>query len=142
MGGKLKLIASGSAALQPRLARIFNAAGIGVMEGYGLSETSPVIAVNDMRNGGFKVGSVGRPIDHTEVKIAEDGEILIQGPQVMVGYYKDQEKTDEVLENGFFHTGDIGNLDTDGFLTITDRKRKCSKPAAVNTWRHRCSRIA
>jgi long-chain acyl-CoA synthetase len=127
LGGKLKLIASGSAALQPRLARIFNAAGIGVMEGYGLSETSPVIAVNDMRNGGFKVGSVGRPIDHTEVKIAEDGEILIQGPQVMVGYYKDQEKTDEVLENGFFHTGDIGNLDTDGFLTITDRKKEMFK---------------
>lgn len=127
LGGKLNLIASGSAALQPRLARVFNAAGIGVMEGYGLSETSPVIAVNDMRDGGFKVGSVGRPIDHTEVKIAEDGEILIKGPQVMVGYYKDQEKTDEVLENGFFHTGDIGNLDADGFLTITDRKKEMFK---------------
>jgi long-chain acyl-CoA synthetase len=127
LGGKLNLIASGSAALQPRLARVFNAAGIGVMEGYGLTETSPVIAVNDMRDNGFKVGSVGKPIDHTEVKIAEDGEILIKGPQVMVGYYKDTDKTDEVLENGFFHTGDIGNLDAEGFLTITDRKKEMFK---------------
>lgn len=127
LGGKLNLIASGSAALQPRLARVFNAAGIGVMEGYGLTETSPVISVNDMRDGGFKVGSVGKPLDHTEVKIAEDGEILIKGPQVMVGYYKDQEKTDEVIEDGFFHTGDIGNLDADGFLTITDRKKEMFK---------------
>ncbi len=127
LGGKLNLIASGSAALQPRLARVFNAAGIGVMEGYGLTETSPVIAVNDMRDSGFKVGSVGKPIDHTEVKIAEDGEILIKGPQVMVGYYKDTDKTDEVLENGFFHTGDIGNLDAEGFLTITDRKKEMFK---------------
>lgn len=127
LGGKLNLIASGSAALQPRLARVFNAAGIGVMEGYGLTETSPVIAVNDMRDGGFKVGSVGKPLEHTEVKIAEDGEILIKGPQVMVGYYKDKEKTDEAIENGFFHTGDIGNLDAEGFLTITDRKKEMFK---------------
>ncbi|TXK80139.1 long-chain fatty acid--CoA ligase [Mesonia sp. K4-1] len=127
LGGNLGVIASGSAALQPRLARVFNAAGIGVMEGYGLTETSPVIAVNDMRHKGFKVGTVGKPLPETEVKIAEDGEILIKGPQVMIGYYKDQEKTDEVLKNNYFHTGDIGEVDNEGFLKITDRKKEMFK---------------
>ena len=104
LGGNLKAIASGSAALQPRLARVFNAAGIPVMEGYGLTETSPVVSVNDMRNGGFRIGTVGKPIKDTEVKIAEDGEILIKGPQVMLGYYKDPDLTAEILKEGYFHT--------------------------------------
>lgn len=128
LGGRLKVIASGSAALQPRLARVFNAADIAVMEGYGLTETSPVVAVNDMRNKGFKIGTVGKALPDTNIKIAEDGEIMIQGPQVMIGYYKDDEKTKEVLtEDKFFHTGDIGEVDSEGFLKITDRKKEMFK---------------
>jgi long-chain acyl-CoA synthetase len=127
LGGNLRVIASGSAALQPRLARVFNAAGMAVMEGYGLTETSPVVAVNDMRDGGFKIGTVGHPLPETEVKIAKDGEILVKGPQVMMGYYKDKVKTDEVINNGFFHTGDIGEVDKQGFLKITDRKKEMFK---------------
>jgi long-chain acyl-CoA synthetase len=127
LGGNLTVMVSGSAALQPRLTRVFAAAGMPVMEGYGLTETSPVISVNDMRNGGFKVGCVGRVIDNVEVKIAEDGEILCKGPNVMMGYYKDQQLTDEVIINGYFHTGDIGEIDTQGFLKITDRKKEMFK---------------
>lgn len=127
LGGNLKAIASGSAALQPRLARVFNAAQIPVMEGYGLTETSPVVSVNDMRNHGFKIGTVGKPLRDTEVKIADDGEILVKGPQVMVGYFNDQEKTDEVMKDGYFLTGDIGEIDSEGFLKITDRKKEMFK---------------
>ncbi|QCE42189.1 AMP-dependent synthetase/ligase [Psychroserpens sp. NJDZ02] len=127
LGGEVAVMASGSAALQPRLARVFNAAGFGVMEGYGLTETSPVVSVNDMRNGGFKIGTVGKLLDRTEVKIAEDGEICVKGPQVMMGYYKDDAKTAEVIKDGYFHTGDIGVIDNEGFLKITDRKKEMFK---------------
>lgn len=128
LGGNIELIVSGSAALQPRLARVFASAEIPVMEGYGLTETSPVIAVNDERNGGFRIGTVGRVLDNVEVKIAEDGEILAKGPNIMKGYYKDEEKTKEVINSdGYFHTGDIGEIDKDGFLKITDRKKEMFK---------------
>lgn len=127
LGGELKLMVSGSAKLQPRLTRVFAAAGMPVMEGYGLTETSPVVSVNDQRNGGFRVGTVGRIIDGVEVKIADDGEILVKGPNVMQGYYKDPEKSAEVLKNGYFHTGDKGEVDADGFLKITGRTKEMFK---------------
>jgi long-chain acyl-CoA synthetase len=128
LGGNIVAIVSGSAALQPRLTRVFNAAQIPVMEGYGLTETSPVISVQVMAGGGFRVGSVGKPLDNLEVKIAEDGEVLCKGPNVMIGYYKNEEKTREVLtEDRWFHTGDIGEIDADGFLKITDRKKEMFK---------------
>ncbi|MFT5713999.1 MAG: long-chain acyl-CoA synthetase, partial [Flavobacterium sp.] len=127
LGGNLDLMVSGSAALQPRLARIFAAAEIPVMEGYGLTETSPVLSVTDMRNHGFRVGTVGKLIDNVEVIIAEDGEILCKGPNVMMGYYKDEKLTNEAIVDGYFHTGDIGIFDKDGFLKITDRKKEMFK---------------
>ena len=127
LGGNLKLIASGSAALQPRLARVFTAAGLTAVEGYGLTETSPVISVNDMRDGKFRVGSVGQVVENVKVKIADDGEILCKGPNIMMGYYKNQKLTDEVIKDGYFHTGDIGHIDDDGFLKITDRKKEMFK---------------
>ena len=127
LGGNLDLMVSGSAALQPRLARIFAAAEMPVVEGYGLTETSPVIAVNDMRDFGFKVGTVGKLIDNVEVKIAEDGEILCKGPNVMMGYFKDEVLTNEAIRDGYFHTGDIGEFDSEGFLKITDRKKEMFK---------------
>ena len=127
LGGNLHTISSGSAALQPRLARVFSAAGITICEGYGLTETSPVLTVSDLNNRGLKFGCVGRAIENVELKIAEDGEILCKGPNVMQGYYKDPEKTAEVIKEGYFHTGDIGEIDSDGFLKITDRKKQLFK---------------
>ncbi len=127
LGGRLDLIVNGSAALQPRLARVFAAAEIYIMEGYGLTETSPVISVNDYRNRGFKIGTAGKIIDNVEIKIAEDGEILCKGPNVMMGYYKETELTNLAIVDGYFHTGDIGLIDSEGFLKITDRKKEMFK---------------
>ena len=127
LGGNLELIASGSAPLQPRLAQVFTAAGITICEGYGLTETSPVISMNEWKGGGYRIGTVGQVNKGVEVKIAEDGEILCKGPNVMMGYYKDPEKTTEVMTENYFHTGDIGEIDSDGFLRITDRKKEMFK---------------
>ncbi|MGY5354351.1 AMP-dependent synthetase/ligase [Wenyingzhuangia sp. IMCC45467] len=127
LGGNLSTLVSGSAALQPRLARVFAAAEMTILEGYGLTETSPVIAVNDIKNKAFKIGTVGKPIDNVEVKIADDGEILVKGPNVMQGYYKDPEKTSQTIIDGYFYTGDIGEIDSEGFLKITDRKKEIFK---------------
>lgn len=127
VGNNLDLIACGSAALQPRLASIFGAAEIPIMEGYGLTETSPLVAINDLRNNGYKIGTVGKVIDKVEVKIADDGEILCKGPNVMMGYYKEEALTKEAIVDGYFHTGDIGEIDNEGFLKITDRKKEMFK---------------
>ena len=127
LGGELKCMVSGSAALQPRLTRVFSAANMPIMEGYGLTETSPVVTVNDVRNGGFRPGTVGKVIDDVEIKIAETGEILVKGPNIMMGYYKDEEKSAQVLKDGYFHTGDKGELDADGFLKITGRTKEMFK---------------
>lgn len=128
LGGEVKAIASGSAALQPRLARIFHAAGIMVLEGYGLTETSPVVSVNHLNGNGVRFGSVGPLIDQVKVKFAADGEILIKGPNVMMGYYNNPTATEEAIDKeGWFHTGDIGVFEEDRFLKITDRKKEIFK---------------
>lgn len=126
LGGNVKAIASGSAALQPRLARMFLAAEIPILEGYGLTETSPVVSVNCFTKG-IKIGTVGPLLDNVQVKFAQDGEILVKGPNVMMGYYNLPEKTkEEIDEEGWFHTGDIGEFDGI-FLKITDRKKEIFK---------------
>ena len=135
LGGNLELICSGSAPLQPRLQRVFTAAGMTLVEGYGLTETSPVISVCDMRSNNFKIGTVGKVIDGVHVKIADDGEILCKGPNVMMGYYKEEKLTDDVMTGDFFHTGDIGEIDEDGFLKITDRKKEMFKTSGgITHW--------
>ncbi len=127
LGGEVKAIASGSAALQPRLARIFLAAQIPILEGYGLTETSPVVSVNCFSKG-IRIGTVGPLIDDVTVRIAEDGEILVKGPNVMMGYYNLPEVTAEAIDSeGWFHTGDIGIFEEGKFLKITDRKKEIFK---------------
>jgi len=126
LGGNIMQINSGASALQPRLARVFWAAGIRVCEGYGLTETSPVVTASIGTKEEIRIGYVGKIVKDVQVKIAEDGEILVKGPNVMQGYYKEPEMTAEVLKNGWFHTGDIGELDGD-YLKITDRKKEMFK---------------
>lgn len=127
MGGNVQSIGIGGAALQPRLERVFWAAGIKLLNMYGLTETAPIITINRATKPKLKLGTVGAVVDGVEVKIAEDGEILCKGPNVMMGYYNNEKATNDVLKDGWFHTGDIGELDPDGFLRITDRKKEIFK---------------
>ena len=126
-GGNMRSIVSGGAALQPRLAQVYNAAGIPVVEGYGMTESSPVIAVNTFEVGQRKIGTVGPPLVGVKVKISNTGEILVMGPNVMQGYYHDQEMTDQTIINGWLHTGDVGLVDEDGMLKITGRVKEIFK---------------
>jgi long-chain acyl-CoA synthetase len=128
LGGETLAVASGAAALNPKLARIFAGAGINVQEGYGLTETSPILAVNLPTGQGHKLGTVGTAIDGVELKLDADGEILAKGPNVMMGYYNRPDLTAEVITpDGWFKTGDIGVIDSDGHLRITDRKKEIFK---------------
>jgi long-chain acyl-CoA synthetase len=130
LGGEIKMIISGGAALQPRLARVFSAAKIPVIEGYGLTETSPSITANII--GKIRPGSVGKLLDTSEVKIANDGEILYKGPCLMKGYYKDRERTEDAIDKeGWFHTGDMGEMEGD-YLKITGRKKELFKLSTGN----------
>ena len=130
-GGKRLTIITGGSSIQPKMVRIFAAAGINIYEGYGLSETSPVIAVNDPAHGMVKIGTVGPILSGVEVKFGDDKEILTRGPHVMLGYYKDPEYTAEVIDSdGWFHTGDIGEFIGGKYLKITDRKKDIFKLSA------------
>ena len=127
LGGNLEFMISGSAPLQPRLIRVFTAAGIPVFEGYGMTESSPGVTLNDLRNNSFKIGTVGKALKGVEIKIADDGEILMKGHCVMQGYYKREDLTAETIKDGYLHSGDIGEIDAEGFLKITDRKKEIFK---------------
>ena len=127
LGNNLEFMISGSAPLQPRLIKVFTAAGIPVYEGYGMTESSPGATLNDLRNNSLKIGTVGKPLKGIEIKIADDGEILMKGHCIMQGYYKRDDLTAETIKNGYLHSGDIGEIDSEGFLKITDRKKEIFK---------------
>ncbi len=120
-GGKLRLAVSGAAPISPDILRFFDAAGVLVLEGWGMTETSTAATISSPQD--FKIGTIGKPFPGCEIKIAEDGEILVKGPNVFQGYYKNEEATRETIVNGWLHTGDLGSIDADGFITITGRKK-------------------
>ena len=130
MGGKLKGIVSGAAYLDPKVERLYDRSGIKIRQGYGLTEASPVIAINRFEPGGYARGTVGLPIPGVQVKIADDGEVLVKGPKVMLGYYKDEDATKQAVQDGWLHTGDIGRWEKEDFLVITDRKSNIYKHAS------------
>ncbi|MEP6795303.1 MAG: AMP-dependent synthetase/ligase [Saprospiraceae bacterium] len=130
MGGRLKGIVSGAAYLDPKVERLYERSGIKIRQGYGLTEASPIVTINRFEPGGHRRGTVGQPIPGVEVRIEEDGEIIVKGPNVMLGYYKDEASTQEVIRNGWLHTGDVGHWEKENFLVITDRKSNIYKHAS------------
>ncbi|HJW30245.1 MAG TPA: AMP-binding protein, partial [Saprospiraceae bacterium] len=130
MGGKLKGIVCGAAYLDPKVERLYERGGIKIRQGYGLTEASPVVTFNRFEPGGHLRGTVGLPLPGVAVRIAEDGEVLVKGPNVMSGYYKDEEATRKVIVDGWLHTGDIGRWEKENFLVITDRKSNIYKHAS------------